>query len=128
MEFLGLFVRLQLNFVTRGEYLVRDWAPTVTFYPLIPAIVVIILRLVIFDINLLLPSLLFDRIVVSGCEGIDVDHATVSEDFVVDQRWETLAAKSESNVTSGSSVEKTSFRRVDTLEQLVRFTFLFEVD
>ena len=89
---------------------------------------VIILWLVVLDINLLLSRFLFDSIIVTWRECIDINDSTVSEDLIVDQRREALSTKSEPNMTSGSCVKETCLGWVNTLQQLHGFTLLLEVD
>ena len=61
---------------------------------------IVILGLVILNIDLFLPCVFLDLIVVAGSESIDIYYAAMSEDLVVDQRWELVSTQSESNMAS----------------------------
>ena len=83
MESLRLFSRLEFNFVSRSEDFVGYWSPAVALNSLVPASVVVILRLIKTDVDSFFLMLLFQRIVVSWCECIDVNDSSMSENFVV---------------------------------------------
>ena len=117
-----------LDTVARCKKFVRDWTPAIALDALIPTIKAVILRLVKAHINCVLLVFLLESIVVTRGKRIDIDNATVSEDLVVDERREALAAESEPDMAARCCVEKASLRRVDTLQQLHRLTFLLEVD
>jgi len=90
VELLGLLRRLQLDLVTRSQYFVRDGPPAVALNSMVPAIVAVVLRLVEADVDRVFFVMLLQRVVVSRCEGVDVYDSSVSEDFVINQRWESI--------------------------------------
>ena len=61
---------------------------------------IVIFGLVKPNIDLFLACVLLDLVVVSRRKSVDIDYAAMSEDLVVDQRWELVSTKSESNVAS----------------------------
>lgn len=128
MECFWLLGRLKLNTVTGGENFVRDWTPSISLDPLVPTVMVVLLRLVKANINALLLCVLLQLVVVAWCEGVDVDYSTVRENLVVDQGWETIATKSESDMAARGSIKESCLGRVDTLEQLHWLTLLLEID
>jgi hypothetical protein len=56
----------------------------------VPAIVAVVLRLVIFDVDRVFLVMLLQCVVVSRCERVDVYDSAVSENLVVNQRWESV--------------------------------------
>ena len=104
MELLRLFIRLEFHSVAGGQNFVRYGAPTVTFDPLIPTIMVIVFRLVILYVDLFLSNFFLNFTVVSWSESIDINDATMGEDLVIDERREPFSTQSESNMASRGSV------------------------
>ena len=66
---------------------------------------IVILGLVVLDINLLLPCLLLDGVVVTRCKRVDIDDAAMREDLVVDQRWEALTTQAEPDMAARRCVK-----------------------
>jgi len=89
---------------------------------------VVILGFIVLNVYLFLSCVFLDLVVIPGGKGIDINNTTMCKYLVINKRRETLTTESESYVTSRSCVKKSSLGRVDTLEELMRLTFLFEVD
>ena len=104
MELFGLLIRLEFHFVAWSQNFVRYGAPTVTFYPLIPSVVVIVIGFVILYVDLFLSNFFLNLVVVSRGKGINIHDASMCEDLVVDERGESFSAQSKSNMTPRSSV------------------------
>ena len=98
MELFYFLLRFKFHLVMRGQDFVRDWAPSISLDPSVPAIMIVILRLVILDVYLLLPHILLDLVVVTRSESIDINYRPMGEDLVVDQGWESLTSQSEPNM------------------------------
>lgn len=128
MKWFRLICRLNLNWIEWRQYLIVDWSPTIVFDPFIPTFVLIIFRFVKFDVNCLLPFLLFYLVVVSGCKRADVDDCTRHKDFIINQRWKVQSTKPESDMTFRSWIKKTSFTTIDTLQKFIWVSLLSEID
>ena len=111
-----LVVGVCLNLVVRSQVLIVDRSPAVVLTSLIPALVAVLLRLVVLNVDAFLLLVRFDGHVVAGSKGIDVDHRAVHEDLVVDKRRELHASESEPDVALGSRVHQVGFASIDTLQ------------
>ena len=118
MELLRLLLGIQFHLVVGCQDFIRDRSPAILFNTVIPSVEVVILWFVVLDVQGFLPLLLLDLVVVPWCKCIDVHDTTMSEDFIVYQRWEAITSKPEPDMAPGCSIQKTSLSRVDTLQQL----------
>ena len=116
MESFRFLTSLDLNLVVWRENLVRDWPPAVALNSLVPSIVIVLFRLVKGDVDRVLSLVLLQCVVIARGEGIDVDHASVSKDLVVDQWWEALSTQTEPDVAARGRIQKTCFGWIDTLQ------------
>ena len=116
MEIFWLLTSLDLNLVIWRENLVRDWPPAVALNSLVPSIVIVLFGLVKGDVDRVLSLVLLQCVVIARGEGIDVDHASMREDLVVDQWWEALSTQSEPDVAARGRIQETCFGWIDTLQ------------
>ena len=105
MELFRLLTSFDLNLVVWRENLVRDWPPAVALNSLVPSIVIVLLRLVKGDVDGVLSLVLLQCVVIARGEGIDVDHASVSENLVVDQRREAFSTQTEPDVAARGRIQ-----------------------
>ena len=128
MERFGLVGSVDFDLVVGREDLVVDWAPPVVLYALVPAFVCIIWLLVELNVDRGFFLIFLDLIVISGCKCIDVYNGAVDKYLVIDEWRELQATQTESDVASGSWVHEMRFSSIDTFQELVGITLVFEVD
>ena len=105
MKIFRLLTSLDLNLVVWRENLVRDWPPAVALNSLVPSIVIVLFGLVKSDVDRVLSLVLLQCVVIARGEGIDVDHASVSENLVVDQRREAFSTQTEPDVAARGRIQ-----------------------
>ena len=128
MERFGLVGGVDFYLVVGRQDLVVDRAPPIVLYTLIPALVGITWLLIELNIDGSLFLLFLYRIVVSGRERIDIHDRAVDEYLVIDERREFQTTQTKSDVASRSWVHEVRFSSIDTFQELVRITLVFEVD
>lgn len=128
VEGFGLVRGVNFYLVVGRQDLVVDRAPPIVLYTLIPAFVGIAWLLIKLNIDGSLFLLFLNLIVISGCKRIDIHNRAVNEYLVIDERWEFQTTQTKSDVASRSWVHEMRFSSVDTFQELVRITLVFEVD
>ena len=128
VERFGLVGGVDFYLVVGRQDLVVDRAPPIVLYTLIPALVGITWLLIELNIDGSLFLLFLYRIVVSGRERIDIHDRAVDEYLVIDERREFQTTQTKSDVASRSWVHEVRFSSIDTFQELVRITLVFEVD
>ena len=98
MEWSLLFVGVCLDLIIWSQVFIVDRSPAIILDALVPALMLVLLRLIIFHIDALFLCFLFDLHIVSRRKGVDVDNGGVDEDFVVDERRELQATEAEAHV------------------------------
>jgi hypothetical protein len=83
MEWLGFSILLHFSLINLCENLVVYWPPSIILKSHVPTIMLVVFWFIEMYVDRLFPCFLFDRHIITGCKCIDVDDASVAEDFVV---------------------------------------------
>ena len=129
MEFLNFLLRPDLHWIERSQDLVGDGSPSVVLSSHVPTIILAVIVLLIeSDINAIITFRPFHSFVISWCEGVDIDHSSMSENLVVNQWRKLVTTKPKPYVAVAGSVKQLSLGWINALEQLGRVSLVLEVD
>ena len=119
MVWLGFTSCLHVRLIHLCKHLIVNWTPAVVFKTHVPAIVLILLRLVKMHIDCLLARFFLHLHVVARCKSIHVNDTAMHKDLVEDEGWELRTAQTEAHMALGGCIEEPRLRRINRLQQIM---------